>query len=168
MVRGARYAYVALAWAFVAGVIVQVFFIGLGLFVGRENLALHVNFGWLLHLGPLPVLVAAAFARAGRTQIMQTAALAILVFFVPILAAVRTDLPFVAAFHPVGAVLAFWLATVVARGAAALPRRADPRLVAARMRLVESRLAPRRSSSGVEHRFRKPTVVGSNPTFGSS
>jgi len=120
MVRGARYAYVALAWAFVAGVIVQVFFIGLGLFVGRENLALHFYIGWLLHLGPLPVLVAAAFARAGRTQIMQSAALAVLVFFVPILAAVRTDLPFVAAFHPVGAVLAFWLATVVARGAAAL------------------------------------------------
>lgn len=125
MIRGARYAYVALAWAFVAGVILQVFFIGLGLFVGRENLALHVNFGWLLHLGPLPVLVAAAFARAGRTQIMQSAALAVLVFFVPILAAVRTDLPFVAAFHPVGAVLGFWLATVVARGAAALAGKAD-------------------------------------------
>ncbi len=125
MVRGARYAYVALAWAFVAGVIVQVFFIGLGLFVGRENLALHVNFGWLLHLGPLPVLVAAAFARAGRTQIIQSAALAVLVFFVPILAAVRTDLPFVAAFHPVGAILGFWLATVVARGATALAGTAD-------------------------------------------
>jgi hypothetical protein len=125
MVRGARYAYVALAWAFVAGVIVQVFFIGLGLFVGRENLALHVNFGWLLHLGPLPVLVAAAFARAGRTQIMRSAALAVLIFFVPILAAVRTDLPLVAAFHPVGAVLGFWLATVVARGAAGLARRSD-------------------------------------------
>ena len=125
MVRGARYAYVALAWAFVAGVILQVFFIGLGLFVGRENLALHVNFGWLLHLGPLPVLVAAAFARAGRTQIMQTAALAVLVFFVPILAAVRTDLPFVAAFHPVGAVLGFWLATAVARRATALAGRTD-------------------------------------------
>jgi len=126
MVRGARYLYAALAWAFVAGVILQVFFIGLGLFVGRENLALHVNFGWLLHLGPLPVLVAAAFARAGRTQIMQTAALAILVFFVPILAAVRTDLPFVAAFHPVGAVLGFWLATAVARRATALAGSADP------------------------------------------
>lgn len=125
MVRGARYAYVALAWAFVAGVILQVFFIGLGLFVGRENLALHVNFGWLLHLGPLPVLVAAAFARAGRTQIVQTAALAVLVFFVPILAAVRTDLPLVAAFHPVGAVVGFWLATVVARGATALAGRTD-------------------------------------------
>jgi nicotinamide riboside transporter PnuC len=125
MVRGARYLYAALAWAFVAGVILQVFFIGLGLFVGRENLALHVNFGWLLHQGPIPVLVVAALARAGRTQIMQTAALAVLVFFVPILAAVRTDLPFVAAFHPVGAVLAFWLATVVARGATRLARTTD-------------------------------------------
>jgi nicotinamide riboside transporter PnuC len=125
MVRGARYLYVALAWAFVAGVILQVFFIGLGLFVGRENLALHVNFGWLLHLGPLPILLAAALARAGRRRILQTAALAVLVFFVPILAAVRTDLPFVAAFHPVGAVLAFWLATVVARGATRLARTTD-------------------------------------------
>ncbi|MDQ2941433.1 MAG: DUF6220 domain-containing protein [Chloroflexota bacterium] len=125
MVRGARYLYAALAWAFVAGVILQVFFIGLGLFVGPENLALHVNFGWLLHLAPLPVLVASALARAGRTQIMRTAALAVLVFFVPILAAVRTDLPLVAAFHPVGALLAFWLATVVARGATRLARTTD-------------------------------------------
>jgi nicotinamide riboside transporter PnuC len=125
MVRGARYLYAALAWAFVAGVILQVFFIGLGLFVGRENLALHVNFGWLLHQGPIPVLVVAALARAGRRQIIQTAALAVLVFFVPILAAVRTDLPFVAAFHPVGAVLAFWLATVVAWGATRLTRMTD-------------------------------------------
>lgn len=52
MVRGARYAYAALAWAFVAGILLQVYFIGLGLFAGKENLALHVNFGWILHLGP--------------------------------------------------------------------------------------------------------------------
>ncbi|MDQ2934561.1 MAG: DUF6220 domain-containing protein [Chloroflexota bacterium] len=125
MVRGARYLYAALAWAFVAGVILQVFFIGLGLFVGPENLALHVNFGWLLHLAPIPVLVASALAGAGRRQILRTAALAVLVFFVPILAAVRTDLPLVAAFHPVGALLAFWLATVVARGATSLAGTTD-------------------------------------------
>jgi nicotinamide riboside transporter PnuC len=125
MVRSARYAYLALAWAFVAGVILQVFFIGLGLFVGSENLALHVNFGWLLHLGPLPILVAAAFARAGRTRILQTTALAVLVFFVPILAVLRTDAPLAAALHPVGALLAFWLAIVVARGATSLAGTTD-------------------------------------------
>jgi hypothetical protein len=125
MVRSARYAYLALAWAFVAGVSLQVFFIGLGLFVGSENLALHVNFGWLLHLGPLPILVAAAFARAGRTRILQTTALAVLVFFVPILAVLRTDAPLAAALHPVGALLAFWLAIVVARGATSLAGTTD-------------------------------------------
>ena len=48
------------------------------------------------------------------------------------------------------------------------------RRMAVRSRGPESRCArigaraPGRSSSGVEHRFRKPTVVGSNPTFGST
>jgi len=120
MVRGARYAFVALAWAFVAGVILQVFFIGLGLFAGRENLELHAGFGWLLHLFPILILLAAALARAGRTRILQATALAVTVFIVPILATLRSDSPVAAAFHPVGALLAFWLAIVVARSSTEL------------------------------------------------
>jgi hypothetical protein len=126
MVRIARYAYAALAWAFVAGILVQVFFIGMGLFVKPQNFDLHVNFGWLLHLGPLPILVAAALASAGRTRILQVTSLAVIFFFVPILAAIRADSPWAAAFHPVGALLGFWLATVVARGATSLFRSTDP------------------------------------------
>ena len=126
MIRGARYAYVALAWAFVAGILVQVFFIGLGLFVKPQNFDLHVNFGWLLHLGPLLVLAAAALAGAGRTRILQASALAVIFFIVPILAAIRADSPWAAAFHPVGALLGFWLATFVARGATSLFRSTDP------------------------------------------
>jgi hypothetical protein len=126
MVRVARYAYAALAWAFVAGVVVQVFFIGLGLFDGAEYRQLHADFGWtILHLAPLLIMVAAPIARAGRTRILQSVALAITVWVVPILAAVRADLPMVAAFHPVGALLAFWLAIVVARGATSLVRSTD-------------------------------------------
>ena len=122
MVRAARYAFVALAFAFAAGIVLQVFFIGLGLFVGSENLELHRNFGWILHLAPLLVLVAAAAAGAGRTRILQAVALVVVVWIVPILAAVRTDLPMVAAFHPVGALLAFALSLVVARGSLELVR----------------------------------------------
>ncbi len=123
MVRGARYAFVVLAWAFVAGVILQVFFIGLGLFVSPKNLELHVAFGWsVLHLFPILILIAAALARAGRTLILQAAALAVLIFFVPALPLLRTDMPMLAALHPVGAVLGFWLATVLARGATRLVR----------------------------------------------
>ena len=126
MIRGARYAFVALTWAFVAGIVLQVFFIGLGLFVAPDNLELHTTFGWaVLHLFPLLILIAAALARAGRTRILQAVALAITVFIVPILAMLRSDVPVAAAFHPVGAFLAFWLAIVVARGATSLLRTPD-------------------------------------------
>ena len=120
MVRGARYAFVALAWAFVAGVVLQVFFIGLGLFGATEDFALHVSLGWILHLFPLLILAAAALARAGRTRILQATALAMTVFVVPILVLLRADSPVAAALHPVGALLAFWLAIVVAREATSL------------------------------------------------
>jgi nicotinamide riboside transporter PnuC len=125
MIRAARYAYGALALAFVAAILLQVYFAGLGLFVGSKGFDLHVSFGWLLHLGPLPIVVAAALARAGRRQILQAAALAVTFFFVPILAAIRADAPYTAAFHPVAAVLGFLLATVVARGATNLIRSPD-------------------------------------------
>ena len=126
MVRAARYAFVVLALAFAAGIVLQVFFIGLGLFAGSENLVLHTTFGWILHLAPLLVLIAAALAGAGRTRILQAVALVVVVWIVPILAAVRADLPMIAAFHPVGALIAFVLSLVVARGSLELVRDADP------------------------------------------
>ena len=120
MVGAARYVYLVLAWAFVVGVVVQVFFIGLGLFAGSENVELHVTLGWILHLVPLLILAAAALARAGRRRILEAAALAAVVFVVPILATMRDGSPVLAALHPVGAILAVWLAIVVARGATSL------------------------------------------------
>lgn len=122
MVRVARFVYVALTWAFVIGILLQVYFIGLGLFSSSDYLELHATFGWLLHLVPPFILLAAALARAGRSRILLTAALAVLIFFVPILAGIRADAPMTAAFHPVAAVLAFGLAIFVARGARTLLR----------------------------------------------
>ena len=117
MTRAARYAYVVLAWAFVAGVIVQVFLIGMALFDGAGFAEAHVNLGWILHLAPILVLLAAALSRAGRRHWRWALALAAVVFVVPILAtpALRADLPALAALHPVGALVTFWLAVVVAR-----------------------------------------------------
>jgi hypothetical protein len=130
MVGAARYAYLVLAWAFVVGVVLQVFFIGLGLFAGSENIELHVTLGWILHLVPLLVLAAAAAARAGRRRILEATALAAVVFVVPILPSLRDGAPIFAALHPVGAIFSFWLAIVVARGATSL-RGADSATVAA-------------------------------------
>ncbi len=115
MTRAARYAYVLLAWAFLIGVVLQVFFIGLALFVDADNFALHRDFGWGLHLAPILVLIAAALARAGRGHWLWTLALVVVVFIVPILAIMREGSPVIAALHPVGAIAAFWLAIVVAR-----------------------------------------------------
>jgi len=117
MVRVARFGYAALTSAFVVGILLQVYFIGLGLFSSADFTKIHAEFGWILHLVPPFILLAAALARAGRLQIIRAVVLAVLIFFVPILAALRADAPLTAAFHPVGAVLAFVLAVLVARGA---------------------------------------------------
>jgi mercuric ion transport protein len=122
MVRGARWLYTGLAWAFAVGLVVQVFFIGLGLFAGSDNLELHATLGWILHLAPILILAVAALARAGRRQILLAAALAVTVFIVPILVTLRADMPVLAALHPVGALLAFWLAILVALNATRLVR----------------------------------------------
>jgi hypothetical protein len=122
MVRVARYVYAALALTFVVALLLQVYFIGLGLFASSEYKELHATFGWILHEVPPLILLAAALAQAGRTQLLQAAALAVTIFLVPILATVRADAPLTAAFHPVAAVLAFLLAIVVARGATRLIR----------------------------------------------
>lgn len=134
MVRVARYVYAALALAFVVALLLQVYFIGLGLFASSEYKGLHATFGWILHEVPPFILLTAALAQAGRTHLLQAAALAVTIFFVPILAAVRNDAPLTAAFHPVAAVLAFLLAILVARGAPRLVRSADE---GAPTRLVE-------------------------------
>jgi hypothetical protein len=122
MVRAARFVYAAITVAFVVGILLQVYFIGLGLFSSSDFTKIHAEFGWILHLVPPFILLAAALARAGRRQLIRAVVLAVLIFFVPILAAIRADAPLTAAFHPVGAVLAFLLAVLVARGATSLLR----------------------------------------------
>jgi hypothetical protein len=128
MVRGARYAYLVLAWLFLAGVVLQVFFIGMALFVGSENFALHRDFGYILQLVPLLLLVAAAVARAGRTRLLQVVALlAVFIVFPTLPPLFRDSVPIIAALHPIGALLGFWIGIVVLRGASSLLREADPR-----------------------------------------
>ena len=113
MTRAARYAYLVLAWAFLVGVVVQVFLIGIALF-GDASTEYHVTLGWILHLVPIVILLAAALSRAGRDHWRWALALAVVVFIVPILATMR-DVPAIAALHPVAALGSFALAIVVAR-----------------------------------------------------
>ena len=125
MTRAARWAYVILAWAFLLGLVAQVFVAGLGLFAGSGNWETHVNLGWTIHLLPLLVLLAAALSRSGRRNWQWALALAVVVFVIPILALFRFDVPVLAAFHPVGALIAAWLGIVVARQSLDVVRRGD-------------------------------------------
>ena len=118
----ARYAYLVLAWAFLVGLVVQVFLIGLGLFADSGAVKLHVDFGYILHLFPLLIVIAAAVARAGRRRILQAVALAAIVFVVPLLPLLRADAPVLAALHPVLALLAFGAAVGVAIAATRFTR----------------------------------------------
>ena len=109
----ARYVYAAAVWAYVAGILLQVFYIGMALFGTAHDFEPHVGLGWLLHLVPVLLLMIGAVARVGPRLLWWNAALLVVQFIQPILATMRTDQPVVAAFHPVLAVIIFWLAVTL-------------------------------------------------------
>jgi hypothetical protein len=113
MVSGARYVYLGLVWLYVAGIVVQVFLAGMGLFGTSRDFEPHVGLGWILHLVPVLLLIVAAVARVGSRLIWWNVALLVVQFVQPILALSRNDAPVVAAFHPVLALVIFWLALTI-------------------------------------------------------
>ena len=96
-----RRIHLALAWAFVAGVVVQVFLAGLGVFDSPERFEVHRTWGYTLELFPILLLVLAAVGRLGRRQLIYPAALFGMFILQSVFVALRTDMPMVAALHPV-------------------------------------------------------------------
>ena len=120
-----RAVFAVISWVFLAMVVVQFFFAGVGLF-GAGDMTTHVGFGYLVVLVPLLVLIAAALARAGGRLIGLAALLLLLTFLQPTLAYAREDAPYIAALHPVNALAIAGLALVIALRATALARSAHP------------------------------------------
>jgi hypothetical protein len=112
MVSGARYVFLGLVWLYVAAFLYQVYLAGSALF-SSGGFQPHRDLGWILHLVPVLLLIAAAIARVGSRLIWWTAALLVVQFIQPILPGLRADLPWVAALHPVLALLIFWLSAVI-------------------------------------------------------
>ena len=109
-----RAAFAAGAWLYLAGVVIQVFFAGASLFELTDWTA-HTELGWTLGSVPVLLLVLALGARVDGRTAWLTAGLTVAALVQPELAAVRQEAPVVAAFHPVNAMLVFWLAWSVAR-----------------------------------------------------
>ena len=118
--RLARGVFFAIAWLFVAGVVVQVFLAGLGVFVGAANFATHTDVGYALQGVTLLLTVSAIAARAPRGTVGLTAALIGLLMLQSIFIAFRGAVPALAALHPPNALAIFGVALVVARRAAAV------------------------------------------------
>jgi len=121
-----RFAFAAVAWLFLACVVVQFFLAGLGVFAGAENFEVHRQFGYLFSWLAVIMIVLAAVGRLGRRWIGLSVLLFVLFIMQSVFVVLRDSLPAVAALHVVNAVAIFWIAQHVARGSRALLRTGAP------------------------------------------
>ena len=113
----ARSAHLVVAVLLVAGLVVQIFLAGLGVFRGPEQFATHRDFGFMLEGLPILLLVLGLIAGLGRRAAALAAVIFGLFLLQSVFVSVRADAPDIAAFHPVNGFLITLLAIVLARDA---------------------------------------------------
>jgi uncharacterized protein DUF6220 len=111
-----RRAHLVFAWAFVAGVVVQVFLAGLGVFESSSKFGTHAGWGFLLGLLTIPLAILGGIG-AGRRQALYGAALFGMFALQSILITFRDSTPAVAALHPVNGFAILLVSIVMAREA---------------------------------------------------
>jgi hypothetical protein len=114
---GARVLFLVLAWLLVAGLAVQVFLAGLGVFESPRQFEVHRDWGYLLELFPILMVVTGLVGAVGRRQVGLSAVIFGLFILQSVFIAFRGDAPAIAALHPVNGFLIFLLSIVVARTA---------------------------------------------------
>ena len=112
MRSGATTAYYALALVIAAGVVVQIFLAGLGIF-GAESFDAHEGFGWLLHTAAIVVFLLALLGpRTGRAIGLSFGLLVLMTIQIMLVNA-RDDTPYLAALHPTLALFVLGLALLI-------------------------------------------------------
>ena len=105
----ARKIYFWLAWLFVVAVGVQFFLAGLGV-LGGESIEAHRQWGFIvLHLIPILMFIAAIIGRMGRTVLILTGALFLLVFVQALFADAALDPQWLRSLHVLNALFIFAL-----------------------------------------------------------
>ena len=102
--------------AFLAAIVIQVYFAGLMLFGQEDGKSLHLGTGYMLAFAGMLFLALPALARAGARTVVLGVVLAVVTFFQPTITYAREESPVIAALHPVNALL------IVALGAHDPPR----------------------------------------------
>ena len=113
----ARRALPVVAGAFVACAILQVFLAGLGVFNDPSSFITHRNFGYTFGWLTLVILVLAIVGRNGRRLIGLSALLLVLFSLQSVFVALRTDMPTVAALHPLNGFAILLVSIVLTRDA---------------------------------------------------
>ena len=113
----AHSAHLVVAWLLVAGVLVQIFLAGLGVFRGPEAFANHRDFGFMLELLPLVLLLLGLLGGLGRRAALLAAGIFGLFILQSVFVGLRADAPEIAALHPVNGFLIAFLSIVLARDA---------------------------------------------------
>ena len=111
-----RRAHLVAAWAFTAGVVIQVFLAGLGVFESSSRFGTHAGWGFLLGFATLALLALAAIG-GGRRQVQYAAALLGLFFVQSMLVGFRDSAPTVAALHPLNGFLILFVSVAMSREA---------------------------------------------------
>jgi hypothetical protein len=114
--------YAVAASILVVGLVLQVFLAGLGVFDDLTFFLTHRDTGYTLEAVAFFVIVFAAIARAGRTQVGIAALIFGLFLLQSVFVAVRVSASAVAALHPVNGFLIVLLSIVLARRAWAFAR----------------------------------------------
>ena len=117
--KAARIAWMWLERAFLVGLFLQVLFIGMGVFPRKGDpspFALHKNWGFILGDIAVVLFLIALAARPGWKTVLLAFVVGVLTFLAqPLLVNARKSAPIVAAFHPVNALVIFWLTLVLIR-----------------------------------------------------
>lgn len=120
-------------WGYTVSLAVQTFFAGMFVFVGAELLDVHKNGAHVVGLMAILTVVTAFAGRLDRKAKRQSLALFGLLLVQGGLVHLLVVSPWIAAFHPVNALLLFWAAFTVARGSRQAIERAEGAAVAVRV-----------------------------------
>ena len=115
--RIARPIHIVVSWLLVAGLLVQFFLAGMGVFDSSSAFATHRDFGYTLTLLPAVLIVTSLVGRFGRMEPIAAAVMLGQFFLQSILVLQRDSTPAIAALHPVNGVLLLLIAVWLARDA---------------------------------------------------
>jgi hypothetical protein len=128
----ARRAHPFVLAAFAACAVIQVFLAGLGVFNDPRAFITHREFGYLFGWLTLVGLVLAIVGRLPRRVVGMSALLLVLFALQSVFVALRTDLPAVAALHPLNGFAILALAIVTAGASWIAGRVPEPAMEASR------------------------------------